>query len=89
LNPLGKDRMFTNPEFDFEHDLINWLKNENKSLTNFKMNTKIKIKFILNEKQFKIVEDKLEIFGNSPSGRSQVIKRTPIEMLWRTPIIAS
>jgi len=89
FNPLGKDRMSTNPEFDFEYDLINWLKNENKSLTNFKMNTETKIKFILNEKQFKIVEDKLEIFGNNKSGRSQAIKRTPVEMLWRTPLITS
>ena len=53
------------------------------------MNDELKIKFMLNEKQFKIVEDKLKIFGNNQVGRSQAIKRTPVEILWRKPIIVS
>jgi hypothetical protein len=34
-----------------------------------------------------MIEDKLEIFGNTTAGRSQVIKRMPITMLWRKPVI--
>jgi len=89
-NPFGEDRMQTNPEFKFNYDISNWLKDNNSnSLDQFKMNDNIKIKFILSEKQFKNFEDKLEIFGKNQIGRSQAIKRTPVEMLWRKPKIIS
>ena len=89
-NPFGEDRMQTNPEFKFNYDISNWLKDDNSnSLDQFKMNDNIKIKFILSEKQFKNFEDKLEIFGKNQIGRSQAIKRTPVEMLWRKPKIIS
>jgi radical SAM superfamily enzyme YgiQ (UPF0313 family) len=87
-NPFGEDRMQTNPEFNFTYDISNWLKDNNcSSLEQFKMGSTSKFKFIFSEKQFKILEDKLEVFGNNQIGRSQAIKRTPVEMLWRKPEI--
>tara|TARA_B110001454_G_scaffold55789_1_gene54531 strand:- start:477 stop:635 length:159 start_codon:yes stop_codon:yes gene_type:complete len=45
----------------------------------------MKIRFNITQEQFDIVENKLEIFGNSDVGMGQVIKRIPRQMLWRKP----
>ncbi len=83
-NPLGKDRKFTNPKFDFIYDIQTWINdNNNLKLNNFKFSSKTKLNFNLSDEQFNLVEDKLSIFGNTPSGRSQAIKRIPIQTLWR------
>lgn len=86
-NPLGENRSFTNPKFNFEFDIPNWInQNNDKKLNEFKC-LKTTMEFILSEEQIKLVDDKLAIFGNTPSGRSQAIKRIPIQMLWRRPKI--
>ena len=86
-NPLGGDRTSTNPKFNFNYDIQKWI-NEIKDikLKEFKFSS-TKIEFILSNDQVQLVEDKLTIFGNTPSGRSQAIKRIPIQMLWRIPRI--
>ena len=86
FNPLGQNRLDTIPESEFHYDLITWLKDTNDlKLEEFKLTVPSRIKFILTPEQYKLVQDKLNIFGNTPVGRSQAIKRTPIEMLWRKP----
>ena len=57
--------------------------NDNLKLNNFKFPSKTLLKFNLSDEQFSLVEDKLSIFGDTPSGRSQAIKRIPIQTLWR------
>jgi radical SAM superfamily enzyme YgiQ (UPF0313 family) len=86
-NPLGEDRNVTNPKFNFNYDIQKWInENSDKNLKEFKF-SKIQMEFVLSNEQIKLVEDKLTIFGNTPSGRSQAIKRIPIQMLWRIPKI--
>ena len=88
-NPLGRDRMNTNPEFLFEYDIISWLNSgSGKPLKDFKNDSPRKIVFQLSDEQFKFIEDKLDIFGDTTEGKSQVIKRSSMDLLWRKPIMS-
>ena len=84
---LGKDRMNNNPKYEFEYDVFNWLNDDSShTLEHFKFNKKSNIEFILSEKQFRIVQDNIDMYGDTPAGKSQVIKRLPRKFLWRKPI---
>lgn len=86
FNTLGQNRLDTIPESEFHYDLIAWLKDDDDlKLEKFRLTKPSRIKFILTLEQYKLVQDKLNIFGNTTVGRSQAIKRTPLEMLWRKP----
>ena len=39
------------------------------------------------DEQYQITEEKKVIFGNSPAGLAQVIKRMPARKHWRNPIL--
>lgn len=86
-NILGKDRMKTNPEFIYDYDILTWLNTGELSLSNFKNKKKLKIWFKLTDEQFTTVEDNLNIYGHTRTGRSQVIKVVPESNWWRQPII--
>ena len=89
-NPLGRDRMNTNPEYLFEYDIISWLNSvSGKPLEDFKNDSPRKIVFQLSDEQFKFIEDKLDIFGDTTEGKSQVIKRSSMDLLWRKPIMSN
>ena len=60
---LGKDRMNNNPKYEFEYDVLNWLNDDSShTLEHFKFNKKSNIEFILSEKQFKIVQDNIDMY---------------------------
>ena len=85
-NIMGSDRLNTNPEYELNYDITPWLDNpEELSLENFVFSTPQKIIFTLTDEQFTIVDDELNIYGNSPVGRGQALKRIPINKLWRKP----
>ncbi len=87
-NVLKRDRIYTNPEFEFEYDIQQWVDDpQEKPIEHFKLPTITKIAFKLTEKQFKIVEDELDVHGDNSTGRGQVLKRVPINMLLRAPVI--
>lgn len=89
-NPLGKDRMFANPIFEFHFDIKKWLEDENDfSLSSFKFTSPTTISFQLTKGQYKHVEDELMVFGDTPVGRGQVVKGCYNNnlRLWRYPII--
>ena len=85
-NILSETRMNDNPEFVFNYDIGKWAKSSEKKLLDFKYDTPSKLKFILTKKQNNMIEDKLQIFGNSSTGLLQTIKRIPRQNLWRIPI---
>ena len=37
--------------------------------------------------QYTLVQDNLDLFGESPSGKGQVLKRIPKQMLYRVPVV--
>ena len=85
-NIMGSDRLNTNPEYELNYDITHWLDNpEELSLESFVFSTPQKIIFTLTDEQFTIVDDELNIYGNSPVGRGQALKRIPIGKLWRKP----
>jgi len=87
-NTLGADRMQTNPEFEFEYDVINWIKEPNESkLGNFKLSTPYKIMFKLTDEQFKSIQDTLSMYGETTVGRSKALRMISSTNLWRRPVI--
>jgi len=83
-NILGEDRMQTEPKFILDYDIMIWMNSGiSSSLSNFKNIKRKKTEFKLTEEQYDLVEDNLNVFGNTPSGRSQVIKVVPESKLWR------
>ncbi len=86
-NIFGKDRMETNPEFIYDYDILTWLNTGESSLTNFKNKKKLKIWFKLTDEQFTTVEDNLNIYGHTSTGRSQLLKIVAEPNWWRQPIL--
>ena len=86
-NVLGKDRMQTKLKFFYDYDIAVWINTGiSSSLSNFKNKKKKQVVFQLTDDQFNLVEDNLGVFGNTPAGRSQVIKVVPEAKLWRRPV---
>ena len=82
--------METEPKFIFHYDIMAWMNSGiSSSLSNFKNIKRKKIGFKLTDEQFNLVEDNLEIFGNTAAGRSQVIKVVPESKWWRKPVVVS
>ncbi len=89
-NVLGLDRLDTNPQYEFEYDIPSWLSpKNNKKLDNFKLDTKLKISFQLDDEQFKMVQDNIDVYGHSRIGKSKTLKMLPNQKLWRRPLITS
>ena len=89
-NLLSKERGSTNPEYIFHYDVLRWLHDPSDSaLSNFKFSSPTRLSFKLTADQLKIVQDTIDRFGNTKIGRGQVIKKIPIDILCRAPIIIS
>ena len=88
-NPLGKDRMTTNPEYIFHYDIDKWLddKLEISSLDEFRVDDPFKLIFTLTDEQFNIIKDNLELFGDSTVGYTKALKMVPERMFWRNPML--
>ena len=86
-NPLGDNRMKTNPEFNFKYDIQKWLNDANDlRLKDFEFKSPQNISFELTLDQFEFVEEKIKIFGKTMNGLSQCLKRIPTKILWRIPV---
>ena len=86
-NVLGKDRMQTNPEFDYNYDIVNWLKKDT-TLNNFKLKKDTKAVFKLTDKQFEHIEQLIKIYGYTDSGLCKVCNYTYNTELWRKPVLS-
>jgi len=87
-NTLGKDRMVTNPEFEFNYNIIVWLKSvDGSSLDHFLLPKPTKISFQLSDKQFKSVQKTLEMYGETIVGKSKALRMISSTNLWRHPVI--
>ena len=86
---LGQDRLKTNPEYYFKYDIPRWLSPKNtKKLNELKLNSKTKVSFALDNEQYKIVQDNIDVYGDSDIGRSKTLKMTPNQKLWRKPLVS-
>ena len=87
-NTLGKDRMTTNPEFEFNYNIVGWLKSvDGLSLDHFLLTKPTKISFQLSDKQFKSVQKTLEMYGETIVGKSKALRMISSTNLWRRPVI--
>jgi hypothetical protein len=85
-NLFGADRLEDAPEFDFHWNIKTWTNtNADLPLDRFKFQNATKIRFKLTEHQYKVVEDNLNRFGNTPHGRAKTLIRTSMDQFWRTP----
>ena len=85
-NPLKKNRMLTNPQYDFTYDIPSWLENhEGICLDDFKLNNPQLITFRYNKTQNKIIQDNLDFYGDNLIGKTKALKAIPFQQLWRQP----
>ena len=64
------------------------MKNE-KKLDSFEFENKLVITFELDDEQFKMVQDNIDVYGHSRIGKSKTLKMLPNQKLWRRPLITS
>ena len=84
-NTLGDDRISTNPEFLFDYDIENWLTDKNnKTINQFKLDKKRTISFQFSRSESKVIQDELDR-QNTDIGRSQALKRLPMQIQFRKP----
>ena len=89
-NVLGQDRLETIPQYDFEYNIPTWLSPKNNlKLNNFKLEKKLKVSFEIDDEQFKMVQDNIDVYGHSRIGKSKTLKMLPNQKLWRRPLITS
>lgn len=88
-NPLGDNRMATNPEFTFNYDIDKWLddKLDISSLDEFQLSKPLKIIFTLTDEQFQIIRDNVELFGHTTVGYTRALKHVHERMFWRNPTL--
>ena len=84
-NTLGDNRLSTNPEFLFDYDIESWINDATmKTLDQFKLDKKRTISFQFTNDESKVIQDELER-KNTHSGRSQALKRLPMQIQFRKP----
>jgi radical SAM superfamily enzyme YgiQ (UPF0313 family) len=85
-NVMDNDRMKTNPEYLFNYDVKNWVQEKNSlDIENFKIES-TNIVFLLSTEQFNVVQDNIDVYGDSQIGKSKALKMIPIQKLWRSPV---
>lgn len=84
-NPLGTDRLETNPEFIFRYDIPKWLDDiyDKLSLDECVLRKPTKGIFKLNDEKFKVVQDSLTLFGTTFNGYYKGLKMLPQSVLYR------
>ncbi len=91
FNPLGSDRLHTNPRYKFNYDIFSWLNNNQElPLSNFKLSLTKEVDFILTNKQYKIIQNRLNQFeDNIVSVTKALFSGTiiPSHLFWRNPSI--
>lgn len=92
FNPLGKNRMSTNPKYEFYYDMIEWLNisNSNLPLSRFRLDSKAEIEFRYSEDQYNFIQDQLERFDHNIVAASKALFATtsiPAHYFWRKPFV--
>ena len=92
FNPLGKNRLSTNPKYIFSYDIKRWLNDnrKNEPLTNFALNSKIEIEFRHSNDQYKVIQNQLDRFDDNIVSISKALfaaSQIPNRYLWRKPIV--
>ena len=84
-NPLGKDRQSTNPEFTFRFNIEKWMKENSDELKlgMFLLPKPTKGIFRFSDEKYKVVDDSLNLYGNTFSGIYKGLKMVPQEVLCR------
>ena len=84
-NPLGANRLETNPEFIFNYDIPKWLddNHDKLSLDECVLRAPTKGIFKLDDEKFKVVQDNLNLFGTTFNGYYKGLKMLPQSVLYR------
>jgi radical SAM superfamily enzyme YgiQ (UPF0313 family) len=86
-NPLGKDRMLTNPEYMLNYDIKKWMGDDhNLKLKKFKLDFPVTFAFKFTNEQYQVVQDYLDKFGEGLIGKTQTLTQVPSNLLWRKPV---
>ncbi len=91
FNPLGRNRLNTNPKYKFNYDIFSWLNNNQElPLLNFKLSLKEEIEFRLTQEQYNIIQNRLDQFEDNLVSISKALFSgtiIPSHLFWRNPSI--
>jgi len=84
-NPIGNNRLETNPKYSFDYDIIKWLNDDSdeSSLNKYLLSKPQKGIFKFSDEKFKVVEDSLNLYGTTYSGYYKGLKMVPQYVLCR------
>lgn len=86
-NPLELDENICPKKFSFEYDVKKWYENDQgASIDKFGFENKEEIIFCYSKEELELFENFMNVYGTTPNGMSQVLKRIPKRNLWRHPI---
>jgi len=83
-NPLELDEKTGMKRYSFEFDVKRWYENdEGISIDKFRFEDRKEMMFCYSEEELELFENFMNIYGTTPNGMSQVLKRIPKKNLWR------
>jgi len=87
-NLFGADRAETTPEEELAYDIGSWLDDpQSRPLDAFALGAPRRVRFVLSAKQFREVENALDIFGHTPAGQAKALIRISAGALYRSAVV--
>ena len=88
FNILGKERLTTNVEYNFDYDVTRWLSDHSKLLLDdFQLKNSTKIVFKITDEQYKALQNEIERYGESTSGLAKATRHITFRLLLRNPVM--
>jgi len=86
-NIAGKDRLHTTVEDTFQYDIQRWVSDTgNLALEQFRFDSPTRVMFCISKVQYMLLQEQLEIYGDKRITKAELIKRLPLQTLWRMPV---
>jgi len=83
-NPLELDEKIGMKKYSFQFDVKRWYENdEGMSIDKFRLEGREEMMFCYSEEELELFENFMNVYGTTPNGMSQVLKRIPKKNLWR------
>ncbi len=83
-NPLGLDEKTGMKKYSFQLDVKRWYENdEGIFIDKFRFEDREEMMFCYSKEEEELFENFMNVYGTTPNGMSQVLKRIPKKNLWR------
>jgi radical SAM superfamily enzyme YgiQ (UPF0313 family) len=87
-NPLGLDEKTGMKKYSFQLDVKRWYEDdEGVFIDKFRFENREEMMFCYSKEEEELFENFMNVYGTTPNGMSQVLKRIPKKNLWRHAVI--